>query len=144
MTTYTFGVSAIDYAGNESLPSFLTLVSGMDETPDITPPSTPTNLAVSAGANSAVFSWDASTDDTAVKGYVTFVDGAYADSLDAATLSIFIGGLEPSTLYTFEVYAYDFAGNVSETAFVVASTTEPIETAEPGLVAHYKFEGDVI
>lgn len=142
LTTYTFGVSAIDYAGNESLPSFLTLVSGMDETPDITPPSTPTNLAVSAGANSAVFSWDASTDDTAVKGYVTFVDGAYADSLDAATLSIFIGGLEPSTLYTFEVYAYDFAGNVSETAFVVASTTEPIETAEPGLVAHYKFEGD--
>lgn len=142
LTSYAFGVSAIDVAGNESLPSFLTLVTGMDETPDITPPSTPANLAVSAGANSAVFSWDASTDDTAVKGYVTFVDGEYVDSLDAATLSIFIGGLDPSTLYTFEVYAYDFAGNVSETAFVVASTTEPIETAEPGLVAHYKFEGD--
>lgn len=142
LTSYAFGVSAIDFAGNESLPSFLTLVTGMDETPDITAPSTPANLAVSAGANSAVFSWDASTDDTAVKGYVTFVDGEYVDSLDAATLSIFIGGLDPSTLYTFEVYAYDFAGNVSETAFIVASTTEPIETAEPGLVAHYRFEGD--
>ena len=142
LTSYAFGVSAIDVAGNESLPSFLTLVTGMDETPDVTAPSTPANLAVSAGANSAVFSWDASTDDTAVKGYVTFVDGEYVDSLDAATLSIFIGGLDPSTLYTFEVYAYDFAGNVSETAFIVASTTEPIETAEPGLVAHYKFEGD--
>jgi chitodextrinase len=142
LTSYEFSVSAVDVAGNESLPSFLTLVSGMDETPDITPPSTPANLAVSAGSNSAVFSWDASTDDTAVKGYVTFVDGNYVDSLDAATISIFIGGLDPSTLYTFEVYAYDFAGNDSETAFVTASTTEPIETAEPGLVAHYKFEGD--
>lgn len=142
LTSYVFGVSAVDVAGNESLPSFITLVSGMDETPDVTPPSTPTNLAVTTGSNSAVFSWDASTDDTAVKGYVTFVDGNYADSLDAATLSIFVGGLDPSTLYTFEVYAYDFAGNDSETAFTVASTGEPIETAEPGLVAHYKFEGD--
>jgi chitodextrinase len=142
LTSYDFGVSAIDFAGNESLPSFLTLVSGMDETPDITPPTTPANLAVSAGANSVVFSWDASTDDTAVKGYVTFVDGAYVDSLDAETVSIFIGGLDPSTLYTFEVYAYDFAGNDSEIAFITASTTEPIETAEPGLVAHYPFEGN--
>ncbi len=142
LTSYEFGVSAVDVAGNESATSYITLVTGMDETPDITPPSTPVNLAVSTGSNSAVFSWDASTDDTAVKGYVTFVDGTYVDSLDAATLSIFIGGLDPSTLYTFEVYAYDFAGNDSETAFVTASTTEPIETSEPGLVAHYKFEGD--
>jgi hypothetical protein len=142
LTSYEFGVSAVDVAGNESAASFLVLVTGMDETPDITPPSIPTNLAVSAGANSAVFSWDASIDDTAVKGYVVFVDGAYADSLDASELSIFIGGLDPSTLYTFEVYAFDFAGNDSEVAFITASTTEPIETAEPGLVAHYKFEGD--
>jgi len=142
LTSYEFGVSAVDLAGNESLASYITLVSGMDETPDITPPSTPANLAISAGANSVVFSWDASTDDTAVKGYVTFVDGAYIDSLDAETVSIFIGGLEPSTLYAFEVYAYDFAGNDSEIAFIVGTTTEPVETAEPGLVAHYPFEGN--
>lgn len=142
LTSYEFGVSAVDLAGNESIPSFITLISGMDETPDITPPTTPANLAVSPGANSAVFSWDESTDDTAVKGYVTFVDGNYVDSLDAETVSVFVGGLDPSTLYTFEVYAYDFAGNDSETAFITASTTEPIETAEPGLVAHYPFEGN--
>lgn len=142
LTTYEFGVSAVDLAGNESLPSFITVVSGMDETPDILPPSTPENLAVSAGANSVVFSWGASTDDTGVAGYVTFVDGNYVDSVDASTLSVFIGGLEPSTLYAFEVYAYDFAGNDSEVAFIVATTTEPIETAEPGLVAHYPFEGN--
>ncbi len=142
LTSYEFGVSAIDFAGNESLPSFITLVSGMDETPDVTPPSTPANLMVSAGANSAVFSWDASTDDTGVNGYVTFVDGNYVDTLNAGTLSVFIGGLDPSTLYTFEVYAFDFAGNDSETAFITESTTEPIVTAEPGLVAHYPFEGN--
>ena len=142
LTEYEFGVSAVDLAGNESGASYLKLTTGMDEQPDITPPTTPLNLMVSAGANSVVFSWDASTDDTGVKGYVIFLDGNYIDSVDANQVSIFIGGLDPSTLYTFEVYAYDFAGNDSEVAFVTASTTEPIETAEPGLVAHYKFEGN--
>ncbi len=142
LTLYEFGVSAVDLAGNESAASFISLVTGMDETPDITPPSTPTNLAVSAGANSVVFSWDASIDDTGVAGYVVYLDGVFVDSLPGDQLSIFIGGLDPETLYTFEVEAYDFAGNVSGRADITASTTEPIVTDEPGLVAHYKFEGD--
>jgi hypothetical protein len=97
---------------------------------------------VTTGSNSAVFSWDASIDDTGIAGYVIFVDGNFIDSIPGNQTSIFIGGLEPSTPYVFEVYAFDFAGNDSEVAFVLASTTEPIETGEPGLVAHYKFEGD--
>lgn len=142
LTSYEFGVSAVDSAGNESGVTFITLITGPDETPDVTPPSTPANLVVSAGANSVVFTWDPSTDDTGVAGYVVSVDGVYVDSLDGVTTSIFIGGLDPLTPYTFEVYAYDFAGNNSEIADITASTTEPIVTAEPGLVAHYKFEGD--
>lgn len=142
LTLYEFGVSAVDSAGNESDVIVIFVTTGMDETPDITPPSTPTNLTVSAGATSAVFSWDPSIDDTGVAGYVVFLDGAYVDSLDAGQTSIFISGLDPSTLYTFEVYAFDFAGNDSEIADITESTTEPIQTAEPGLVAHYRFEGD--
>lgn len=141
-TSYEFGVSAVDVAGNESAATFLTLVTGLDETPDIIDPTTPTNLAISAGATSVVFSWEASTDEGGVGGYVVSVDGVFVDSLDANTTSIFIGGLDPLTLYTFEVYAYDLSGNDSEIADITESTTAPIETAEPGLVAHYKFEGD--
>ncbi|MDV7392794.1 hypothetical protein RZS08_15605, partial [Arthrospira platensis SPKY1] len=70
------------------------------------------------------------------------VDGEVADTVGPNTLSYFAGGLEPLTLYTFEVYAYDLAGNNSGLAEVTISTTEPIETAEPGLVAHYPFDGD--
>ncbi|MDQ3016323.1 MAG: hypothetical protein M3R25_06365, partial [Bacteroidota bacterium] len=142
LTEYEFGITAVDAAGNESLPTTITLTTGQDSTPDTEAPSTPTNLQVSAGANSAVFSWDFSTDNVGVAGYVTFVDGNFVDSLGANENSVFIGGLDPSTLYAFEVYAYDLSGNVSETAFVTATTTDPIDTGEDGLVAHYKFEGN--
>jgi len=139
---YEFGVSAVDSAGNESAITSIFVTTGMDETPDTEAPSTPGNLAISAGSNSVVFSWDPSVDNVGVTGYVVFVDGALVDTLDGDQTSVFIGGLDPSTLYTFEVYAFDAAGNNSEIAFITESTTDPIQTAEPGLVAHYKFNGD--
>ena len=114
----------------------------MDETPDTEAPSAPTNLNVTTGSNSANFSWDASTDNVGVAGYVVFVDGNLIDTVAGDVTSIFIGGLQSETLYAFEVYAFDFAGNDSEISFVTASTTEPVQTAEPGLVAHYKFDGN--
>lgn len=113
LTTYEFGVSAVDSAGNESLITTVTATTGMDETPDTEAPSTPTNLQVTTGANSAVFSWDPSTDNVAVAGYVVFVDGNLVDTVDAGQTSIFISGLDPETLYAFEVYAFDFSGNNS-------------------------------
>lgn len=142
LTFYDFGVSAVDNAGNASVTNSITVQTDMDQAPDITPPTVPTGLSVTPGATSAVFSWEASTDDTGVAGYVVFVDGVYQDTTDGDATGLFIGGLDPSTLYTFEVYAFDFAGNDSEIAFITASTTEPIETGEPGLVAHYKFENN--
>jgi hypothetical protein len=142
LTTYEIGVSAVDSAGNESNVTVIFVTTGMDETPDTEAPSNPSNLVVSPGSNSAVFSWDPSTDNVGVAGYVVSVDGVFVDSLPGDQTSIFIGGLTSSTLYAFEVYAFDFAGNNSEVVFIVGETTEPIETAEPGLVAHYKFEGD--
>lgn len=142
LTSYEFGVSAVDSAGNESAITYITLVTGMDEAPDTIAPSTPINLSVDPGSNSAVFSWDPSSDAVGVAGYVVFLDGVLIDTVDGSQTSIFIGGLDPETLYAFEVYAFDAAGNDSEVAFITASTTESIQTAEPGLVAHYKFEGD--
>ncbi|MBK7937218.1 MAG: hypothetical protein IPJ82_09050 [Lewinellaceae bacterium] len=142
LTDFVFGVSAVDAAGNESLVTTLTVTSGQDQTPDVTPPSVPGNLAGTAASNSVLVTWDASTDDTQVSGYVILVDGVVFDTVSASTLSVFIGGLDPQTLYTFEVYAFDLSGNNSGIAEITLSTTQPIDTGEPGMVAHYPFDGN--
>ena len=142
LTPYVFAVSALDAAGNESLLSSLNVTSGEEQTPDVTPPSAPANLQASTGANSVLFSWDASTDDRSVEGYVVQLDGVFFDSIPATQVSIFIGGLDSETPYTLGVYAYDKAGNDSPIAELDITTEDEIDTGEPGLVAHYPFEGN--
>ncbi len=142
LTQFTFSVSAVDEAGNESLPTALRVSTGPDETPDVTPPTAPGNLTGSPSFNAVLLSWDESTDDTQVSGYYVWVDGEVFDTLPGNILSVLVTGLEPSTLYSFEVAAFDLAGNVSELSELTISTTEPLDTGEPGLVAHYPFDGN--
>jgi hypothetical protein len=139
LTDYLFGVSAIDGSGNESGVSTLWVTTLEDETPDTIPPTAPGNLMGSPSFNSVLLNWEASTDESKVDGYIVYVDGDYLDSLSANQLSILVGGLNSSELYSFEVGAFDIAGNLSELSEITIQTTEPLETAEPGLVAHYPF-----
>ncbi len=140
LTKFTFGVSSVDAAGNESLTTTLDVTTGADQTPDTEAPTEPGNLAASTGSNSVLLSWNASTDNVAVKAYVILVDGVVFDTV--TTLSVLVNGLSPSTSYTFDVYAYDLAGNNSTQAEITVSTNAPVVTAEPGLVAHYPFDGN--
>lgn len=142
LTDYVFGVSAIDAVGNESLTTTLKVTSGEDETPDTTPPTVPGNIMGTAASNSVLVSWEESTDDRFVAGYVVSIDGAIVDTVSATTFSIFIGGLDPLTLYTFEVYAFDSAGNNSAAAEITLSTTAPVNTGEAGMIANYPFDGN--
>lgn len=142
LTEFLFGVTAIDEEGNESLPTTLRVTTGPDETPDVTPPSIPGNLSGSPSFNAVLLSWNASTDDTQVAGYTIWVDGIFYATVPASNLSILVTGLNPQTLYTFEVAAFDLAGNVSDFAELTISTTQPLTTSEPGLVAHYPFDGN--
>ncbi|MBC7883942.1 MAG: T9SS type A sorting domain-containing protein, partial [Saprospiraceae bacterium] len=142
LTEFVFGVSAIDAAGNESMITTIKVTSGQDETPDTTPPTKPGNLVGNAGANSVLLSWLASVDDRKLAGYVVLVDGVFFDSLSEDAVSVFVGGLENETAYTFEIYAFDLSGNNSEIAEVTLSTTKPLDTGESGLVAHYPFDGN--
>ena len=135
-------MSAVDAAGNESLITTLKVTSGADQTPDTEPPTVPGNISGTAASNSVLVTWEASTDNVLVAGYVILIDGVVFDTVSASTLSIFIGGLDPTTLYTFEVYAYDPSGNNSAAAEITLSTTLPIDTGEEGMVAHYPFDGD--
>jgi chitodextrinase len=142
LTEFEFSVSAVDAAGNESLPSSLLVTTGQDETPDTEAPTVPGNLAASTGSSSVLLTWDASIDNVMVGGYVVFVDGIYFDSLAANVTSVLIGGLDAETAYTFEVYAYDISGNNSAWADLTVSTDEEIDAGEPGLVAWYPLDGN--
>jgi hypothetical protein len=142
LTTIQFGVSAVDGAGNESRQSFVTLTTGEEASPDTTAPSAPGNLTGEAGSNSVLLSWEASIDDRQLAGYVVLVDGVFFDSLDASATSSFISGLDSETPYTFEVYAFDKADNISDISEITVSTTAELDTGEEGLVAWYPFEGN--
>jgi chitodextrinase len=73
-TLYAYNVSAIDAVANESAQS--SQASDTTFTPDVTPPSTPANLAATAVSSSQIdLSWDASTDDVGVTGYNIYRDG---------------------------------------------------------------------
>lgn len=142
LTQFTFGVSAVDAAGNESTVTTLKVTTDEEETPDVTPPSAPGNLAAATGAHSVLLSWDASIDDRAVKGYVVTVDGVFYDSLAETATSVLVTGLDAETPYSFEVYAFDKAGNNSDISELTVSTDQEIDAGEPGLVAWYPFEGN--
>lgn len=142
LTNFVFGVTALDSTGNESAMTTITVKTGEEASPDVTPPTKPGSLKVDVGTFTAVLSWTASTDDRQVVGYVVLVDGVIVDTLAGTATSIVVSGLEAVTPYTFEVYAFDGAGNDSEYADVTATTKPELITSEPGLVAWYPFEGN--
>lgn len=88
-----------------------------------TAPGTPT--ASSVTSTSATLSWAASTDNVGVSAYdVVRVSGTTEATAAASTTnSVTVGGLSPSTAYTFAVYARDAAGNRSARSATVSVTT---------------------
>ncbi|HSX30595.1 MAG TPA: fibronectin type III domain-containing protein [Candidatus Saccharimonadales bacterium] len=110
LTTYSYTVSALDAAGNNSMPS----ASASATTPDGTPPSTPGNFAVTlTGAHQVTLSWDASTDNSGtVSGYVIYRNNAVYATIGNVT-SLVDDGLADAVSYSYAVIALDAAGNSS-------------------------------
>ncbi len=126
-TTYSYTVAAQDAAGNTSAES--AAVPGTTLTPDVTPPSDPTNLTVDNVTRTTIdISWSPSTDDVGVAGYTVRVDGAVHGTTPATSYSI--GGLTAGTTYEISVEAFDAAGNTSGTASLF-ETTDPPDTTPP-------------
>ncbi|QGY46289.1 T9SS type A sorting domain-containing protein [Maribellus comscasis] len=124
LTEYVFEVEAFDASGNKS-EKVLLVVSTIDETV----PSVPSDLAATATETSIRFSWTASTDNVGVAGYIIYLDG---DSIDMVTETTFIvTGLDVISEYTFEVQAFDEAGNESEKALLTVSTTDETAPSVP-------------
>jgi chitinase len=89
---------------------------------DTTAPSVPGGLRVTATTSSSVsLAWNASTDNVGVTGYDVYRGSTLATT--ATTTSATVGGLSPSTSYSFTVRARDAAGNVSAASAAVTGTT---------------------
>jgi chitodextrinase len=126
--TYSISVSAIDAAGNQSAKCTPIAVTTIDV--DTDPPSVPSGLvALVVTDNFVSFKWDASTDNSAVSGYRIFRDGTEVGTSVSPTFTV--GGLNPSTSYSFNVTAFDPKGNESAQSEPLEVTTSVPDTSPP-------------
>jgi chitodextrinase len=96
---------------------------------DRTPPTTPTNLHVTATTeNSVTLAWDASTDNSGNFSYRVHLVSPSMDKVANQT-SLTWTSLSPTTTYSFYVYAVDKAGNRSANSNTVTVTTQAPNTA---------------
>jgi PQQ-dependent dehydrogenase (s-GDH family) len=121
-SSYAFYVVARDAAGNTSAPSNTLNVS----VPDITNPTTPTNLtALNVTHQSLALSWSAASDNVAVTSYDVFVNNNKVNLSPVTGTNYAVTGLSSSTIYSIYVRAYDAAGNASANSPVIQITTLP-------------------
>ncbi|MEM7263123.1 MAG: LamG-like jellyroll fold domain-containing protein, partial [Planctomycetota bacterium] len=137
-TTHSYSIVAFDAAGNQSPPSAPVDVTTLS--PEFEPPTAPGNLLVDPISTSRIdVSWDPSTDNRAVAGYVVYLDGAEVESVDADTLIYTFSTLLPGTEYTVSVSAIDAEGNASDPALASQTFTTPLPVT--GLWGAWGFEG---
>ncbi len=125
LVAHTYEVTAVDAAGNESLPGARASAQAGDETP----PSVPGSVrAVVTGAGEVTVTWTESTDAGGVAGYRVLRDGSLVDVVaDGSTRLVEVGLTEGGT-YAYRVVAYDAADNASAPSDA-ASVTVPDVTA---------------
>ncbi len=132
-TAYTYTVSAIDAAGNESAktatdPTQVTTPAA----PDTQAPTVPADLRRLASTSTAIaIAWDASTDNTAVSGYHVYRNGQFLQ--DSTTTNFTDEGLNPNTTYTYAVRAFDASGNESgpSNSLQVQTQAAPVTNPDP-------------
>jgi chitodextrinase len=97
---------------------------------DTTAPTKPANLAATTRtATSIALSWQASSDNVGVTGYGVYRGGSRVATASSPTW--IVSGLACNTSYTLAVDAVDAAGNRSQQAVVMVSTTACADTQPP-------------
>ncbi|TWP54076.1 alkaline phosphatase [Lentzea tibetensis] len=91
---------------------------------DVTPPTAPTGLAVTASTTDSVtLAWQAAQDDVGVTGYEVLRNGNVVAT--SATTGYADTGLASGTTFTYTVRARDAAGNLSSASAPVQASTQP-------------------
>lgn len=127
-TSYAVTVRAYDASGNYSTPAGPVNFVTLDDT---TPPSIPGSPAVTNITNTtALFSWNASTDNLGVTGYQVYLDDVLVGT--TASTSFPFSGLAEATEYDAKVRAFDARNNFSDfsttVSFTTTTDTEPPST----------------
>ncbi|MCK9352322.1 MAG: fibronectin type III domain-containing protein [Candidatus Paceibacterota bacterium] len=129
LTTYRFTVQAFDASKNFSPESAAISVKTVVET-DTTPPSIPGGLTAKAVSYSKItLAWKGSTDKIGVDGYHVYRGSDRIGTTKGLTFSD--TGRTHEKTYSYQVSAYDYAGNVSERSDTVSATTLPLPTGVP-------------
>ncbi len=123
-TPYSYSVTALDGAGNASAPALISTAT----LPDVTPPSTPADLAATPHLDSVELSWTASTDDVAVDAYQIIRGNTVIATVQGTSYTD--TGLESGTTYDYRVVALDESDNASEPAELAVTTL--VDAEPPG------------
>lgn len=131
-TEYSYRVSAIDVAGNESAQSSASVATTTSpgENPDITAPSVPAGFTATATTATTIeLNWSASTDPiiggaetSGVAGYQIRRGGTLIASVGLVTTYV-DSGRAPDTTYSYTIAALDVAGNASAQSGSQSATT---------------------
>lgn len=129
-TTYTYAVSAMDAAGNDSAVSVPATATTQAAPTDTSAPSVPAGFSATAVSSSQInLSWQASTDNVGVMGYSIYRCDGTGCSPTTKVITVTSGtafsntGLTPNTAYTYAVTASDAADNESAKSSSATSTT---------------------
>jgi fibronectin type 3 domain-containing protein len=99
--------------------------------PDIRGPSIPGNLVATAPSSTQVnLAWQASNDNLAVTGYEIYRDSALLATISPATAYTDLA-VTPFSTYTYEIRAFDAAGNFSLMSNPSTVMVEPPDTQKP-------------
>ncbi len=150
-TNYTYSVIAINFAGNYSSPTGAVISFKTDPATgggggggaDVTPPTAPTNVHVTANTTgkSVTIAWNPSTDNVGVVGYSVqkCTSCAPVTGSNKTVTSFTIGAgntwnpyLTPLTAYTYYVTAYDAAGYISGYVTPASAVTFQTPAEAPG------------
>ena len=115
------GVDLLDFA----------YLSGAWTGPDLAAPTAPTSLAVGGVTSTSIsLSWNASSDNAGVSGYRIYRNGGTTPLTSVAGTSYTDSGLAAETAFSYQVSAYDTAGNESGLSNQVTATTTPTPPLE--------------
>jgi len=125
---YYFRVRAFSIKGSNT--DYSPYASADASTPDVTPPSVPTNVTGSAtSCGSVAISWSASSDNSSgVQRYEVFRNNQYLKQVLSPGTSATDSALLAQTLYYYSVRAVDNAGNSSTLTVAVGITTPACST----------------
>lgn len=108
--------------------------------PDTQPPTVPAGLTKDAvTTDSVTLSWQPATDDLKVSGYIVYRDGQPIDTPQPVREANFTDtNLPDGEEFTYQVRAFDFAGNLSPPGQEIAVTTVAQDTDNDGIPDEWK------